>query len=290
MRFVTYSEKAAPATRKLALSHQGALLALPASEQQRIGHDLVRLIAEGRAALEEAEAVLRHHGRPIAEHDIIYRPPLTAPSKILCVGLNYVDHTEESNFQQPDYPTVFGRFNSGMIGHLQPILKPRCSDHLDFEGEMVVVIGRGGRHIAKENALDHVAGYSICNDGSVRDIQFRTPQWTVGKNFDGTGPFGPCFVTADELPSGGAGLHIETRLNGEVVQSANTRDMVFDVATLIEILSDAMTLNPGDVIVSGTPAGVGFARKPPLWMKAGDVVEVEIEGIGTLRNPVENEA
>ncbi len=154
---------------------------------------------------------------------------------------------------------------------------------------MVVFIGRGGRHIARKNALEHVIGYSICKDASVRDVQFRTPQWTMGKNFDDTGAIGPCFVSADELPAGGAGLRIETRLNGEVARSANRCDMVFDVATLIEILSDAMTLSPGDVIVSGTPAGVGFARKPPLWMTAGDTVEVEIEGIGLLRNPIADE-
>ena len=160
------------------------------------------------------------------------------------------------------------------------------SDKLDYEGELVAVIGRGGRDIAKERALDHVAGYSIFNDGSVRDYQLRTPQWTVGKNFDGTGAFGPYFVTADQLPKGAAGLSLQTRLNGTVMQSTSTSDMVFDVATLVSLLSVAMTLEPGDVIVTGTPAGVGGARKPPVFMKPGDICEVEIEGIGVLRNAI----
>jgi 2-keto-4-pentenoate hydratase/2-oxohepta-3-ene-1,7-dioic acid hydratase in catechol pathway len=154
---------------------------------------------------------------------------------------------------------------------------------------MVAIIGVGGRHIKEQDALAHVLGYSIFNDASVRDYQKKSPQWTIGKNFDGTGAFGPCLVTADELPPGGSGLHIQTRLNGTVVQSASTNDMVFSVARLISILSEAITLSPGDLIVTGTPAGVGMARKPPLFMKQGDVCEVEIEGIGILTNSVQNE-
>lgn len=289
MKLVTYAEPCTSTTQGIALWHQGDLLALPPAERQRLGVDLLDLIQAGMPALQDAEALLRKFGRPLEPGGIRYLPPVMRPPKIICVGLNYLDHTEESHFKQPDYPTLFGRFTSSMTGHLQPIVRPRCSGHLDFEGEMVVYIGRGGRHIAKDNALDHVIGYSICNDASIRDVQFRTPQWTVGKNFDNTGAIGPYFVSADELPAGGKGLHIETRLNGKVEQSANTSDMVFDVATLIELLSEAMTLTPGDVIVSGTPAGVGFARKPPLWMKAGDSVEVEVEGLGILRNPIANE-
>lgn len=286
MRFVSFAHRDAAAAPGLALEQDGVLLALPATEQHRLAGDLDALLRAD--ALADAASTLARHGRPLDPSRIRYLPPLRAPSKIVCVGLNYRDHTEESNFQQPDYPTIFARFQSGMIGHLEPILRPQISEQLDFEGEMAVYIGKGGRHISTASALDHVAGYSVCNDGSVRDVQFRTPQWTVGKNFDSTGPIGPAFVTADELPPGGAGLQIETRLNGEIVQSANTRDMVFDVVTLIALLSEAMTLNPGDIIVSGTPAGVGFARKPPLWMKAGDVVEVEIEGVGLLSNPIMN--
>ncbi|MCO5399702.1 fumarylacetoacetate hydrolase family protein [Ralstonia soli] len=219
-------------------------------------------------------------------------PPLARPPKIICVGLNFADHTAESNYQQPDYPTLFFRVATSLIAHGAPMIRPRVSDSegLDFEGEIAVVLGKGGRHINKVDALSHVAGYSVFNDGSVREYQFKTPQWTVGKNFDGTGAFGPELVTADELPPGVKGLRLETRLNGQVVQSASTDQMVFDVATLISIISEAITLEAGDVIVSGTPSGIGWARNPKLLMKAGDVCEVTVEGIGTLRNVIADEA
>ncbi|MBN3815836.1 fumarylacetoacetate hydrolase family protein [Paraburkholderia sp. Se-20369] len=220
---------------------------------------------------------------------VTWLPPLRRPPKIICVGLNYADHTKESKYEQPDYPTLFFRVNTSLIAHEQPMVRPRVSDSLDFEGEIAVVLGKGGRHIAKENALSHVAGYALFNDGSVREYQFKSPQWTVGKNFDGTGAFGPDLVTCDELPPGARGLRLETRLNGEVVQSANSDQMVFDVATLISIISEAITLEPGDVIVSGTPSGIGWAREPKLLMKAGDVCEVSVEGIGTLRNMIIDE-
>jgi len=216
-------------------------------------------------------------------------PPITSADKIICVGLNYADHTEESGYKQPDHPTLFARFNSSLIGAGASIVRPFLSHALDFEGELVAVIGRGGRHIKKSDALHHVAGYSIFNDGSIRDFQHRTPQWTLGKNFDGTGAFGPFFITADELPAGAAGLRIETRLNGQVVQSSNTEKLIFDVATLVSTISEAITLRPGDLIVTGTPSGIGHSRKPSLYMKAGDIVEVEIEGIGVLSNPIVDE-
>lgn len=222
----------------------------------------------------------------VALDDITLLPPLRHPNKIICMGLNYRDHSAETGYAVPDYPTIFTRFTSTLIGHNAGIVKPPFSDQLDYEGEMVAVIGRGGRNIPHEQALSHVAGYSIFNDASVRDYQFRTPQWTMGKNFDATGAFGPWLVTADELPPGGRGLRLQTRLNGEVVQDANTADMVFDVATQIALLSEVMTLVPGDVLVTGTPAGIGYSRTPQLFMKAGDVCEVEIERIGVLRNVV----
>jgi acylpyruvate hydrolase len=250
--------------------------------------NLAALIAAGPDALEDAAAVLSR-APAIDARAAESLPPLPAPGKIVCVGLNYIDHSLESGFTPPSYPTIFARFASSLIGHGAPILRPAASVQLDYEGEMVAVIGRGGRHISKGHALDHVIGYSIFNDASIRDFQTKSPQWTVGKNFDCTGAFGPVFVTADELPGGGKGLKIQTRLNGRVVQDATTADMIFDIANLIAILSEAITLNPGDIIVSGTPSGVGMARKPPLFMKHGDVVEVEIEGIGVLRNPVEDE-
>lgn len=246
------------------------------------------LIRKGHGALESAAETLRA-GDPVDLDEVTLLPPLAAPAKIICVGLNYVDHSLESGFTPPSYPTIFSRFTSSLIGANAPILRPKVSTQLDYEGEMVAVIGVGGRHIAEADALAHVAGYSIFNDASIRDFQMKAPQWTVGKNFDGTGAFGPYLVTADELPAGGKGLHIQTRLNGAVVQDATTSDMVFSVAKLISILSEAMSLSPGDIIVSGTPAGVGMARKPQLFMKDGDVCEIEIEGIGLLRNPVKDE-
>jgi acylpyruvate hydrolase len=246
------------------------------------------LLRNGRDSLETAAAVLAKG--PVVDLDrVTLLPPVRNPGKIICVGLNYIDHSIESGFTVPDYPTIFTRFSSSLIGAGAPIVRPKVSTQLDYEGELVAVIGIGGRHIAEEDALQHVIGYSIFNDASIRDYQKKSPQWTIGKNFDSTGAFGPYLVTADELPPGAKGLHIETRLNGAVVQDASTNDMVFSVARLISILSEALTLSPGDVIVSGTPAGVGMARKPPLYMKHGDVCEVEIEGIGVLRNTVEDE-
>ena len=249
--------------------------------------DLDELCARG--GLNGSTAQELKAGRTFAPATVTFRPPLSRPNKILCVGLNYRDHTRESGYEQPAYPAFFARFTSTLVAHQAPLIRPRVSEALDFEGELVAVIGRGGRYIARDEALKHVAGYSIFNDASIRDFQHRTPQWTVGKNFDGTGAFGPVFVTADDLPPGAQGLKIETRLNGERVQCSNTEHLIFDVATLISLASEAMTLEPGDLLVTGTPAGVGHSRKPPLYMKAGDTVEVEIEGIGTLLNPIAEE-
>lgn len=225
----------------------------------------------------------------VSADDVSFLPPLTRPPKIVCIGLNYADHTRESKYEQPDYPTIFFRVHTSLIAHQQPMIRPTASDSLDFEGEIAAVLGKGGRYISKDDALSCVAGYSLFNDGSVREYQFKSPQWTVGKNFDGTGAFGPDLVTADELPAGAKGLWLETRLNGEVVQAASTDDMVFDIASLISILSEAITLEPGDVIVTGTPSGIGWARTPRLLMKQGDVCEVSVEGIGTLRNVIVDE-
>jgi 2-keto-4-pentenoate hydratase/2-oxohepta-3-ene-1,7-dioic acid hydratase in catechol pathway len=251
--------------------------------------EFMDLLRQGRESLAGAARVLGA-GKPLDRERIRFLPPLSNPQKIVCVGLNYADHTKESPYEQPKYPTLFSRFNSTLTGHGAPIIRPRASEQLDYEGELAIIVGKRGRHITSERALDYVAGYSIFNDASVRDYQFKSPQWTVGKNFDATGAFGPSFVTNDELPPGARGLRLQTRLNGQVVQNATTADMLFDVVSLITIISEAMTLEVGDVIVSGTPAGVGFARKPPLWMKQGDMCEVEIEGIGVLRNPIVDES
>jgi 2-keto-4-pentenoate hydratase/2-oxohepta-3-ene-1,7-dioic acid hydratase in catechol pathway len=227
--------------------------------------------------------------RSLAE--LAYAPLVPEPGKIVCLGLNYFDHAKEGGRDKPDYPWFFFRGKSSLVAHGQPALAPKASTKFDYEAELAVVIGtRVPRHVSQADALRHVFGYSCFNDMSVRDFQKRTPQWTIGKNFDATGGFGPVLVTADELAPGATGLRIRSRLNGQVMQDADTRDMIFGVAETIALLAVCMTLEPGDVIVMGTPAGVGQARTPPVWMKAGDTIEIEIERIGTLRNPIAAEA
>jgi acylpyruvate hydrolase len=213
-------------------------------------------------------------------------PPVPVPPKILCVGLNYDDHLEESGLKKPAYPEIFARFATSLIPHQEPIRRPRESVALDYESELAVVIGKPGRRISQEQALDHVAGYSIFNDATVRDFQLRTPQWTMGKNFDGTGSFGPWLVTPDAVPPGAGGLRIQGRLNGRVMQDARTDQLIFSVPALIAMISVAMSLERGDVIITGTPGGVGAARKPPVYMQPGDIFEVEIERLGVLTNSV----
>jgi acylpyruvate hydrolase len=213
-------------------------------------------------------------------------PPVPVPPKILCVGLNYDDHLEESGLKKPVYPEIFARFATSLIAHQEPIRRPRESTALDYEAELAVVIGKPGRRISSEQALDHVAGYSLFNDATIRDFQLLTPQWTMGKNFDGTGSFGPWLVTPDAVPPGARGLRIQGRLNGRVMQNTRTDRLIFSVQALIEMISVAMSLERGDVIITGTPGGVGAARKPPVFMKAGDIFEVEIEKLGVLTNPV----
>lgn len=227
--------------------------------------------------------------RPLAS--LHFAPLLLEPGKVVCLGLNYHDHAKEGGRDKPDYPWFFLRAASSLLAHGQPGLVPKVSSRLDYEAELAVVIGsRVPRHTRQADALRHVFGYSCFNDMSVRDYQKRTPQWTIGKNFDASGGFGPVLVTADELPPGAAGLRIRSRLNGTVMQDAHTSDMIWGVAETIALLSECMTLGPGDVIAMGTPAGVGQARTPPLWMKAGDRIDVEIERIGTLSHGIQNEA
>lgn len=212
--------------------------------------------------------------------------PIPDAGKVVCLGLNYADHAKEGGHQVPDYPSLFLRANSSLIGPNEPMIVPRCSERLDYEAELVIVIGKKCRHVAESDALDVVFGYSAFNDGSIRDYQRRTAQWTAGKNFDGTGALGPWVVTADELPPGARGLGIRSLLNGKVLQNSNTDRMIFDVPRTIAILSEIMTLEPGDLIATGTPEGVGHARTPPLWLKPGDTISVEIDQIGVLSNPV----
>ena len=222
--------------------------------------------------------------------DLAVQIPTVRASKILCLGLNYMEHVNEGIFEKQPFPTIFMRSLSSMVAHDQSIVRPNVSETLDYEAELALIVGKTCRHLTAENALDAVAGYTCANDGSVREYQRHTIQWTMGKNFDQTGPIGPVFVTADELPAGAKGLDIACRLNGETVQSSNTDMMMFPVVETLVYITEGLTLEPGDIILMGTPSGVGHARKPPLWMKDGDVVEVEIEQIGVLRNSIVDEA
>ncbi|MBI1775103.1 MAG: fumarylacetoacetate hydrolase family protein [Proteobacteria bacterium] len=221
----------------------------------------------------------------IALSKVRFLPVIPDARKIVCVGLNYREHRAETGRPDTEHPTLFMRFADSQIGHRQPMLKPKQSDRFDWEGELAVIIGRGGRRIAKEKAMGHVGGYACYHDGSVRDWQRHTSQFTPGKNFPATGPFGPWMVTADELKDIGSQT-LTTRINGVVKQQATIDMMIFGIPELIQYISAFTPLAPGDVIVTGTPGGVGAARNPPEFMKVGDVAEVEITGIGVLSNPV----
>jgi 2-keto-4-pentenoate hydratase/2-oxohepta-3-ene-1,7-dioic acid hydratase in catechol pathway len=247
--------------------------------------DLRSCIAQQKfEAAREAEGSAAVYGMS----EIEWLPVIPLPEKIFCVGLNYEMHRKETGRAVVEHPTIFTRFANTQTGHLSDIVRPRVSTHLDFEGELAVIIGKAGRYITREKAMEHTAGFSCYNDASVRDWQHHTHQFTPGKNFPGTGAFGPWIVTTDEFTDLSA-RRIMTRLNGQTVQEARLGDMIFDVPTLIEYCSSFNPLVPGDVIVTGTPGGVGVKRTPPLWMKPGDVVEVEIDGIGVLRNGIADE-
>ena len=245
-----------------------------------------------RAALEAADglAALRPLADRPADHalsDITWLPVIPHPGAIWCIGINYRAHSEETGLAMQKNPVTFLRADRTLLGAGQKLRRPKVSDNFDYEGELAVIMGKAGRHIPADRALEHVAGYSIFNDASVRDFQLRDSV-NAGKNFDDTGPFGPWMVTADEIPDPSK-LTLSTRLNGQQVQHATTDTLIHDVPALIAYISEITEFQPGDVISTGTPAGVGLGRKPPLWMKAGDVVEVEISGIGVLRSTVAEE-
>ena len=228
--------------------------------------------------------------RPLA--GLKFALPVAHPGKIICLGLNYLDHVKEGPQKDniPKFQSIFFRMLTSLTPHQTPLMRPQKSIQFDYEGEMVVIIGKRAKHLTLANATDVVAGYSCGNEGSIREYQRHTTQWGMGKNFDRTGSVGPWMVTADELPKGGKGLKIETRLNGKVMQSSNTDLLMFPVAESLVYLTEGMTLEPGDILFTGTPSGVGHARKPePVWMKAGDTAEVEVQGVGTLSNPIEDE-
>ena len=238
-------------------------------------------------ALGEVEA-LAGETADAALDDVTFLPPIPEPEKIICVGLNYEDHRIETGREPTGYPVLFARYAHCQVGHGQAMVRPNNSEQFDYEGELVAVVGQPARHVGRADALNYLAGYSIYNDGSVRDWQGHTHQFLPGKNFDGTGGFGPWLVTADEIPDP-ATLTLTTRLNGAVMQHANTDQLIFNIPYLVSYLSDFMQLRPGDVIVTGTPGGVGFRRDPPVFMRQGDTIEVEISRIGTLTNPIVDE-
>jgi len=249
--------------------------------------DLKALIAADARA--EAERAMKGAAADFTLEQITFDPVITNPAKIIAVGLNYNEHINETGLASHDYPTIFTRWADTHVGHLQPLIRPRASETFDYEGELVVIIGKGGRHIKAADAMNHIAGYSIYNEGSIRDYQRHTSQFTPGKNFFATGSFGPFMVTPDEVGPL-RGKKIQTRLNGNTVQSSTLDMMIFPPEKLIEYISIFTPLAAGDVIITGTPGGVGWVRKPPLWMKAGDKVEVEIDSVGLLKNTVVAEA
>jgi 2-keto-4-pentenoate hydratase/2-oxohepta-3-ene-1,7-dioic acid hydratase in catechol pathway len=227
--------------------------------------------------------------RPLA--GLTFALPVRRPGKIICLGLNYMEHVKEGRYADnvPKFPTLFMRGLNSFVPHQAPLIRPRVSETFDYEAEMVAVIGRRAKHMTVDNAVSCVAGYTCANEGSIREFQRHTTQWHMGKNFDKSGSIGPWVVTADELPPGGKGLKIESRLNGTVMQSDNTDNMMFPVAETIAYATQGITLEPGDLLLTGTPSGVGHARKPPAWMRHGDTCEIEIERIGTLSNPIQDE-
>lgn len=257
--------------------------------QPQVKADLRLALKSGVDLVDAANNALNSNAERLPMSSLQLSAIIPEPGKIICLGLNYFDHAKEGGRDKPEYPWFFLRSASSLLAPNEDAILPKVSERLDYEAELAVVIGKAVKHATIDNALDCVFGYSCFNDISVRDYQKKTPQWTIGKNFDKTGGFGPVLVTADELPAGAAGLKIESRLNGQVMQSANTRDMIWDVAETIKLLTECLTLEPGDLIIMGTPAGVGQARTPPVWMKHDDIIEIEIENIGVLRNKIKDE-
>ena len=239
--------------------------------------------------LDQLQEATLAQGHLAASADVRLLPVIPNPGKILCVGLNYKSHVAETKRSDSDYPAIFTRFTDTLSAHEDPLPRPKISTRFDYEGELAIIIGQGGSNISQADAFNHIAGYACFNDGSVRDWQRHTHQWIPGKNFPATGPFGPFMVSRSEIADVNA-LTLETRLNGEVMQHASLADLIFTIPVIIEYVSKFTRLSPGDVIATGTPGGVGDRREPPVYMKAGDVVEVEITGLGTLRNIVVDES
>ena len=270
---------------RAALAVPGGLVDLHAADPS-IPDSLPGILAAGSECLERVAACAQADPT-VAEDQARFLPVIPCPQKILGVGLNYADHARESGAEVPEEPVIFSKFASALTGHGQPIELPRASAEVDYEAELVVVIGRRGKHVPEDQAMDYVAGYACGHDVSARDWQLRKPggQWLLGKTFDTFAPVGPYLVTRDEVPDPHQ-LDIQLRLNGQTMQSSNTRELIFSIPRLIAYISQVMTLEVGDLIFTGTPPGVGFSRKPPVFLKPGDVAEVEIQHLGVLRNPV----
>jgi len=288
MKFIVGQLKSATKESPSVFAIDGERAVNLTAQDASIGHDLMPLIETANAA--ERVTALVSNAESVLVSDIQPALPVASPSKVICLGLNYVDHIKEGGYDIPTYPALFMRGLNSLMPADAPMVRPACSEQLDYEVELMVIVGKRGKHISEENALSYVFGYTLFNDGSVRNYQRKTHQWTPGKNFDATGPVGPVIVTPDELPAGAAGLKIESRVGAEVLQSANTSDMLWPVDRTIATISEFATLEPGDMIAMGTPPGVGHARKPPRWLRPGEVIEIEIEGIGICANPVVDEA
>lgn len=276
MRFVSYLQQG--------IYSWGALEGDKIFDLSNVASSLMSAIAS--SSLPQSSDDIEKDGLNLALSDITLLPPIPEPRRIICIGQNYAAHRDEMGGASTSSPLIFTRFPSSIVGHNEVLIKPPESEQFDFEGELAVIIGSSGRRIAPENALSHIAGYSCFMDGSIRDYQIHTTQYIPGKNFEQSGSFGPWMLSADEIPNPNSGLSLQTRLNGELVQETTTDLMIFDIPTVIAYLSTFTTLEPGDVIASGTPGGVGYKRKPQLFMKPGDKIEVKIENVATLTNSI----
>jgi 2-keto-4-pentenoate hydratase/2-oxohepta-3-ene-1,7-dioic acid hydratase in catechol pathway len=287
MRLLTFNKQGTPS---LGIEIDEIVIDLSISDPE-LPKNMIVLIGSYPALINKLNEIanIPKHEAILYKDKIEYLPPIPNPSKIICVGLNYNDHIAETKKEKPKYPVLFARYTSTLTAHNQAIVKPICSDKCDYEGELAVIIGKTAKHVKKEQAAEYIFGYSIFNDVTVRDYQGRTSQFLLGKNFDQTGSFGPVIVTHDEFIEGVPDLRIRTILNGNTMQDDATSNMIFTIHELIENITEAITLKPGDVIITGTPAGVGYTRQPPIYLKDGDECIVEIENIGKLRNIIKNE-